>query len=96
MLRCGRRYKQDGWQSSPKINIHRHSRWFFLFGHSPNATGNAQVHRLLACQPCTDYLLPVNGSRGSNKLNWSSFLSRSNWLAMYCWIAFVFFPTVST
>ena len=32
-------------------------------------TGCAQVRFLLACQPRTDYLLPVNGSRGSNKLN---------------------------
>ena len=52
-----------------RINIHPHSGWFFIFGHSPNTTGNAQVRFLLACQPYNFYLLPINGSRGSNKLN---------------------------
>ena len=51
-----------------KINIHRHSRWFFIFGHSPILTGSTHVCFLLACQPCIFYLLPVNGS-GSNILN---------------------------
>ena len=31
---------------------HPHSGWFFIFGHSPNNTGCAQVRFLLACQPC--------------------------------------------
>ena len=44
------------------INIPPHSGGYFSFGHSPNNTGGAQVRFLLACQPCTDYLLPVNGS----------------------------------
>jgi len=43
------------------IKIHPHSGWYFSFGHSPNTTGCAQVRLLLACQPCNDYLLPVNG-----------------------------------
>ena len=34
-----------------EINIHPHSGWFFLFGHSPNIIGSAQVCILLACQP---------------------------------------------
>ena len=25
------------------INIHPHSGWYFIFGHSPNTTGGAQV-----------------------------------------------------
>ena len=44
-----------------EINIPPHSGGYFLFGHSPNTTGCAQVRCLLACQPCKDYLLPVNG-----------------------------------
>ena len=40
-----------------KINIHPHSGWYFIFGHSPNTTGNAQVRLLLACQPRNRYLL---------------------------------------
>ena len=42
---------------------------YFIFGHSPNTTGCAQVRFLLACQPCNCYLLPIIGSRGSNILN---------------------------
>ena len=44
-----------------KINIHPHIGWFFIFGHSPNNTGDAQVRFRLACQPCNHYLLPING-----------------------------------
>ncbi len=51
------------------INIHPHSGWFFIFGHSPYVIGGVQVRLLLACQPCTDYLPPINGSLGSNKLS---------------------------
>ena len=51
------------------IRIHPHSGWFFFFGHSPHIIGYAQVRLLLACQPCSFYLLPVNGSRGSYILN---------------------------
>ena len=61
-----------------------------------NFTGCAQVRFLLACQPCIGYLLPVNGSRGSNMLSCSLSLSCFNWFAIYSFIAFVFFPTVST
>ena len=39
-----------------------HSGGYFSFGHSPNHTGCAQVRFILACQPCTNCLLPVNGS----------------------------------
>ena len=39
------------------INIHPHSGWYFIFGHSPNITGGAQVRCLLACQPCILCLL---------------------------------------
>ncbi|EKU70614.1 YbaN family protein [Selenomonas sp. F0473] len=52
-----------------RINIHPRSGWFFIFGHSPNITSGVQVRFLLACQPCVCYLLPINGSLGSNKLN---------------------------
>ena len=45
-----------------KINIPPHSGGYFSFGHSPNHTGSAQGRFMLACQPCADYLLPVNGS----------------------------------
>ena len=38
-----------------------HSGGYFIFGHSPNTTGGAQVRCRLACQPCKEYLLPVNG-----------------------------------
>ena len=34
-----------------------------------NTTGDAQVRFRLACNPCNCYLLPINGSRGSNMLN---------------------------
>ena len=51
------------------INIHPHSGWFFIFGHSPYVIGGVQVRLLLACQPCIDYLPPINGSLGSNKLS---------------------------
>ena len=61
-----------------------------------NFTGCAQVRFLLACQPCIAYLLPVNGFRGSNMLNCSLSLSFFNWVAMYSFIAAVFFPTVVT
>ena len=44
-------------------------------GKTLNVTGDAQVRFRLACQPCNFYLLPINGSRGSNKLNWSLSLS---------------------
>ena len=64
------------------IIIHPPSGWFWFFGHSPNTTGYAQVRLLLACQPRIVYLLPVNGSRGSNRLNWSHSWSCFNWLAM--------------
>ncbi|MBQ5765225.1 MAG: hypothetical protein IIW03_03670, partial [Clostridia bacterium] len=40
-----------------KINIHPHSGWFFIFGHSPNVTGYAQV-RLRIGLPATQ-LLPA-------------------------------------
>ena len=39
-----------------RINIHPHSGWFFIFGHSPNITSHAQVRSLLACQPRTGLL----------------------------------------
>ena len=65
-------------------------------GKALTITGNAQVRFRLACQPCNCYLLPINGSRGSNMLNWSLFLSFFNCSAIYSFIAFVFFPTVST
>ena len=39
-----------------KINIHPHSGWFFIFGQSPNITGNAQV-RLFIGLPATQLLL---------------------------------------
>ena len=61
-----------------------------------NTTGYAQVRLLLACQPRMVYLLPVNGSRGSKILNWSVSLSTFSWLAIYSFIAAVFFPVVST
>ena len=44
-----------------KINIPPHSGGYFIFGHSPNITGCAQVRFSLACQPCICYLPPVNG-----------------------------------
>ena len=47
------------WKS--KIKIHPYCGWYFIFGHIPNNTGNAQVRRVLACQPCICYRLPVNG-----------------------------------
>ena len=68
---------------------------YFSFGHSPNNTSGAQV-RIKRLPACAHYLLPVNGSRGSNILNWSASLSLFSWSAMYSVIAFVFFPTVST
>ena len=68
---------------------------YFGFGHSPNNTSGAQV-RIKRLPACAHYLLPVNGSRGSNILNWSASLSLFSWSAMYSVIAFVFFPTVST
>ena len=41
-----------------KINIHWHSQWFLLFGHSPNTTSGAQVpfrgawqRALITCHP---------------------------------------------
>ena len=56
------------------INIPPHSGGYFSFGHSPNNTSGAQVR--IKCLPaCVHYLLPVNGSRGSNILNWSASLS---------------------
>ena len=77
------------------INIHPRSGWFFIFGHSPYTISCPQVGT--ECLPACDcYLLPVNGSLGSNKLNWSDSLSTFSWFAMYSLIAFVFFPTVST
>ena len=45
------------------IIIHPHSGWYFSFGHSPNTTGCAQVRYELACQPRTNYWLPINGLR---------------------------------
>lgn len=60
------------------------------------ATGYAQVRFRLTCQPCNYYLQPINGFRGSNKLIWSLYLSLFNCSAIYVFIAFVFFPTVST
>ena len=69
---------------------------YFIIGHSPNTTGNAQVRLLLACQPCICYLLPVNGSHGSNRLSWSLSLSLFNCSAIYSFIILVFFPKVST
>ena len=61
------RYQTGIWVE--EINIHPHSGWFFIFGHSPYVIGGVQVRLLLACQPCTDYLPPINGSLGSNKLS---------------------------
>ena len=55
------RNHQHWWFPFNKIKIHPHSGWYFSFGHSPNNTGCAQVRFLLACQPCKEYLLPVNG-----------------------------------
>ena len=77
------------------IKIPPHSGGYFSFGHSPNNTSGAQV-RIKRLPACAYYLLPVNGSRGSNILNWSASLSLFSWSAMYSVIAFVFFPTVST
>lgn len=77
------------------IKIPPHSGGYFSFGHSPNNTSGAQV-RIKRLPACAHYLLPVNGSRGSNILNWSASLSLFSWSAMYSVIAFVFFPTVST
>lgn len=77
------------------IKIPPHSGGYFGFGHSPNNTSGAQV-RIKRLPACAHYLLPVNGSRGSNILNWSASLSLFSWSAMYSVIAFVFFPTVST
>lgn len=78
-----------------RIKIPPHSGGYFGFGHSPNNTSGAQV-RIKRLPACAHYLLPVNGSRGSNILNWSASLSLFSWSAMYSVIAFVFFPTVST
>ena len=69
-----------------KITVLRspvYSGGYFFFGHSPNITGCAQVRLLLACQPCICYLLPVNGSLGSNTLNWSLSASFCNCSATY-------------
>ena len=44
-----------------RINIPPYNGGYFIFGHSPNTTGCAQVRLLLACQPCNCCLLPVNG-----------------------------------
>ena len=33
----------------------------FIFGHSPNTTGCAQVRFLLPCRPCNDHRRPING-----------------------------------
>ena len=42
--------------------VHHSGGGYFSFGHSPNHTGWAQVRFILACQPFTNYLLPVSGS----------------------------------
>ena len=57
--------------NQPQINIPPYNGGYFSFGHSPNITGCAQVRFRLACQPRNCYLLPINGSRGSNIANWS-------------------------
>ena len=80
------------------ITIHRHSRWFFICGHSPRIqAAPSQAHRRSAT--CVSYyLLPVNGLSLAlpNIVICSPILSSSNWCLMYSAIAFVFFPTVST
>ena len=68
-----------------------HSGGYFSFGHSPNNTSGAQV-RIKRLPACAHYLLPVNGSRGSNILNWSASLSLFSWSAMYSVISFHVFP----
>jgi hypothetical protein len=50
----------------------------FIFGHSPYTTGRPHVG--IGCLPARIvYLLPVNGSCGSNKLSWSVSLSTFSW-----------------
>ena len=51
------------------INIHPLSGWFFIFGHSPNTTSHAHVRIYWPASHALNYLLPVNGSLGSNRLN---------------------------
>ena len=41
------------------INIQPHSGWYFIFGHSPNTTGNAQV-RLFLGLPAMQLLLTTH------------------------------------
>lgn len=52
-----------------QINIHPLSGWFFIFGHSPNTTSHAHVRIYWPASHALNYLLPVNGSLGSNRLN---------------------------
>ena len=80
---------------SDAITIPPHSGGYFSFGHSPNTTSGAQV-RVICLPACAYYLPPLKGSWGSNILSWSVSLSRFSCSAMYSFIAFVFFPTVST
>ena len=78
-----------------QIMIPRRSRGYFIFGRSPHITGRPHVG--IGCLPARiGYLLPVNGSRGSNKLSWSVSLSTFSWFLIYSLIAAVFFPVVST
>ena len=91
-LRIGRAKTSQTANKNPRVE----TRGISFSGITLNFTGCAQVRFLLACQPCIGYLLPVNGSRGSNMLNCSLSLSFFNWFAMYSFIAAVFFPTVST
>ena len=67
--------------------IHRLSRWYFIFGHSPNTTGCPHVG--IKCLPaCTCYLLPVNGL----SLSPSSFVPLS--FSFHCLFIILFFACI--
>ena len=69
------------------IMIHRLSRWYFIFGHSPNTTGSPHVG--IRCLPtCTCYLLPVNGL----SLSPSSFVPPS--FSFHCLFIISFFACI--
>ena len=83
------------WRGFRYTIIPRHSRGYFIFGHSPHTTGRPHVG--IGCLPARiGYLPPVNGSCGSNRLSWSASLSAFSWLWIYAFIAAVFLPVVST
>ena len=58
---------------------------------SPNTTSGAQAALMTTRQSCDCYLLPVNGSSKSSMLIWLISLSCFNCVAMYSFIALVFF-----